>query len=122
MTRTRGKFDHEFYKAVIGCANDYKEGDESLGISAATPATRENARTLIANTRIGELVDRPMHSDAVYDLILQTTDKSALERVRGWKMSELQDLPADEERRRDQGRDGGAAQRRDRHRGQADEQ
>lgn len=89
VTRTRGKFDHEFYKAVIGCANDYKEGDESLGISAATPATRENARTLIANTRIGELVDRPMHSDAVYDLILQTTDKSALERVRGWKMSEL---------------------------------
>ena len=30
-----------------------------------------------------------MHSDAVYDLILQTTDKAALERVRGWKMSEL---------------------------------
>ena len=35
VTRKRGKFDHDFYKAVIGSANEYKEGDESLGISAA---------------------------------------------------------------------------------------
>lgn len=89
VTRTRGKFDHDFYKALIGSANDYKEGDESLGIAAATPATRENARALIANTRIGDLVERPMLSDAVYDLIMQTTDQAALQNVRDWKMSEL---------------------------------
>ena len=89
VTRTRGTFDHDFYKAVIGSANEYKEGDESLGISAADPTTRQNARTLIANTRIADLVERPMLLDAVYELIMQSTDAAALERVRGWKMSEL---------------------------------
>ncbi|HYN58956.1 MAG TPA: ethanolamine ammonia-lyase subunit EutB [Rubrivivax sp.] len=89
VTRKRGKFDPDYYKAVIGSANEYKEGDESLGISADTPTTRTNARTLIANTRIGTLAERPMLDDAVYTLIVQTTDKAAFERVRGWKMSEL---------------------------------
>ena len=89
VTRKRGKFDQDFYKAVIGSANEYKEGDESLGISADTPATRANARTLIANSTVGDLADRPMLDDAVYALILQSTDRAAFERVRTWKMSEL---------------------------------
>lgn len=89
VTRQRGSFDPAFYKAVIGSASEYKEGDESLGISADTPATRANARTLINNTKVGELVDRPMLDDAVYALILQTTDPAALQKVRGWTMGEL---------------------------------
>jgi ethanolamine ammonia-lyase large subunit len=89
VSRIKGAYDHDFYKALIGSANEFKEGDESLGISADGPATRANARTLLGNTRIGDLADRPMLSDAVYDLILKTTDPAALSRVRGWKMSEL---------------------------------
>jgi len=89
VTRWRGTFDHDFYKAVIGSANEYKEGDEALGISADSAATRANARTLIANTTIGDLADRPMSDDAVYALIVQTTDPAALDRIRGWKMAEL---------------------------------
>jgi ethanolamine ammonia-lyase large subunit len=89
VTRQRGKFDHDLYKAVIGSANEYKEGDEALGISADTPATRTNARTLIANTKVGALADRPMVNDAVYELIVQTTDKAALDRIRPWTMAEL---------------------------------
>jgi ethanolamine ammonia-lyase large subunit len=91
VTRKRGKFDQDFYKAVIGSANEYKEGDESLGISADTPATRVNARKLIANSKIGDLADLPMLGDAVYELIVQTTDAAAFQRVRDWKMSELKD-------------------------------
>ena len=89
VTRIKGKYDHEFYKAIIGAANEYKEGDESLGISAGSPTTRTYARTLIANTKIGDLADRPMLSDAVYDLIVSTTSTSALSAMRTWKMSEL---------------------------------
>ena len=89
VTRQRGRFDPAYYKAVIGAANEYKEGDESLGLSADTPATRANARTLISNTKIGDLVDRPMLDDAVYALILQTTDPAALQKLRGWTMGEL---------------------------------
>lgn len=89
VTRKRGSFDHAYYKAVIGSANEYKEGDEALGISADTPATRANARALIANTKVGNLVDRPMLNDSVYALIVQTTDPVALQKVRGWTMGEL---------------------------------
>jgi ethanolamine ammonia-lyase large subunit len=89
VTRKRGRFDQDFYKAVIGSANEYKEGDEALGISADTPATRINARTLIANTKVGDLADRPMLNDAVYELIVQTTDQAALSRIRPWTMAEL---------------------------------
>jgi len=89
VTRIKGKYDHEYYKAVIGAANEYKEGDDALGISAADDASRGFARTLIGNTKIGDLVDRPMLAEAVYQLIMDTTDQAALEGVRGWKMSEL---------------------------------
>lgn len=89
VTRINGTFDHDFYKAVIGSANEYKEGDESLGISADSETTRANARTLLGNTKIGDLAFRPMLADAVYDLIVETTDKPALDGVRDWKMAEL---------------------------------
>ena len=59
------------------------------GPSADSPATRINARTLIANSKIGDLADRPMLNDAVYELIVQTTDPAALSRIRGWTMAEL---------------------------------
>ncbi|MDI3285727.1 ethanolamine ammonia-lyase subunit EutB [Polyangium sp. 15x6] len=89
VTRVKGKYDHEFYKAVIGAANEYKEGDEALGIAAVDDLSRQNARKLLANTKIGDLADRPMLEDAVYALIMQTTDAPALEGARAWKMSEL---------------------------------
>ena len=89
VTRVKGKYDHEFYKAVIGAGNDFKEGDEALGIAAADDLSRENARKLLSNTKIGDLVDRPMLEDAVYELVMNATDAAALEGVRAWKMSEL---------------------------------
>ncbi|MRG91290.1 ethanolamine ammonia-lyase subunit EutB [Polyangium spumosum] len=89
VTRVKGQYDHEFYKAVIGFANEYKEGDEALGVAAKDETTRQNARTLLGNTKIGDLAERPMLEDAVYDLVMKTTDAAALESVRGWKMSEL---------------------------------
>ena len=108
VTRKRGKFDHDFYKAVIGSANEYKEGDESLGLSADTPATRAHARTLIANTQ-GRRPGRPADVERC-GLRADRADHrpAALERVRGWKMARAEDLPADPARGADQGGDGRA--------------
>lgn len=89
VIRTKGKYDHEFFKAVIGSANAYKEGDESLGIAADNQQTRANAITLIANTRIDALMQHPMLEDAVYALITQSIDQDALSKVRNWTMEEL---------------------------------
>ncbi|MDI1449223.1 ethanolamine ammonia-lyase subunit EutB [Polyangium sp. 6x1] len=89
VTRIKGQYDHEFYKAVIGAANEFKEGDDALGIAACDQTSRDNARKLLGNTTVSALADRPMLEDAVYTLIMQATDAAALDGVRAWKMSQL---------------------------------
>ena len=46
--RIKGGFDETLYRQVIGAANDFKEGDEAIGVAAADEATRGNARALLA--------------------------------------------------------------------------
>lgn len=92
VQRIKGAYDHSFYKAVIGAANEYKEGDESLGISADNQTTRDNARTLVGNTKVGPLADKPMADDNVYKAILAATDLTVLDANRDMTMSQLKDL------------------------------
>ena len=89
ITRIKGQYDHDLFKAVIGAANPYKEGDESLGIAASSEQSRSHARTLISNTRIGDLLKHPMLEDAVYALVIETTDTRALAKISEWTMGEL---------------------------------
>lgn len=89
ILRIKGHYDHAFFKALIGSANAYKEGDEYLGIAADTPQTRANAAELIANTRIDALMQRPMVQDAVYALIVQSLNPQALATVQSWTMGAL---------------------------------
>ena len=35
VNRVKGKFDHTLYQQVIGAANDFKEGDQAIGVGAA---------------------------------------------------------------------------------------
>ena len=89
IDRIKGAYDHEFYKAIIGAANEYKEGDESLGISADNQTTRDNARTLLGNTKIGPLADKPMLDDNVYAAIMAATDSAVLTANRDMTMTQL---------------------------------
>lgn len=89
VERIKGGYDHAFYKAVIGAANEYKEGDDALGLSAEDETSRANARALLGNTTIWALVQHPMVKDAVHDLVLETTDAAVLEGIRAWKMADL---------------------------------
>lgn len=92
VQRIKGAYDHTFYKAVIGAANEYKEGDESLQISADNQTTRDNARTLIGNTKIGSLADKPMADDNVYKAIMAATDTKVLDANRDMTMTQLKDM------------------------------
>ncbi len=92
VQRIQGMYDHTFYKAVIGAANEYKEGDESLGISADNQTTRDNARTLIGNTKVGPLADKPMADDNVYKAILAATDLTVLDANRDMTMTQLKEI------------------------------
>ena len=47
LQRQRGGFDETLYKQVLGAANEYKEGDEAVGVSAADDTSRTNARHLL---------------------------------------------------------------------------
>ena len=55
ISREKGGFDLTLYQQVIGAANDFKEGDETIGVGAKDEATRQNARSLLANTKIKDL-------------------------------------------------------------------
>ena len=83
ITRQRGAFDQTLYRQIIGAANDYKEGDEAIGVAADRDdrTTRTNARALLANTKLGDLDGQPLLSDQQYRLIMDTTDAAARARI-----------------------------------------
>ena len=87
--RVRGGFDHILYKAIIGAANEYKEGDEALGIHASDEQSRANARRLLGNTAISDLRAHPIHEDAVFALIERVVDAGVAARLEPWTMDEL---------------------------------
>jgi ethanolamine ammonia-lyase large subunit len=89
IQRIKGEFDQTLYRQVIGAANAYKEGDEALGVAADSEATRANARTLLANTKIQALHEHPLLEDSVQKFIWDSTDKAKFEKIKGWTMGEL---------------------------------
>ena len=92
IRRIKGKFDQAFYQQVIGAANDFKEGDLTIGVGARDAATRKIARELLANTRIQDLYAHPLSVDNLQKLIWETTDKSQYEKVKGWTLRELKEF------------------------------
>ena len=69
VKRVKGGFDQTLYRQVIGAANPYKEGDEAIGVAAGDDASRQNARALLANTKVGDLHDNPLFVDDQQRLI-----------------------------------------------------
>jgi len=92
IQRVKGQFDQELYKKIIGAANAFKEGDEILGVAADDEASRENARKLLANTKIKDLHEHPLLVDSVQKFIWKTTDQAQYEKVKNWTMGELKNF------------------------------
>ncbi|WP_093882697.1 ethanolamine ammonia-lyase [Syntrophus gentianae] len=92
ITRIKGAFDQKLYQQVIGAANDFKEGDVTIGVGAKDEATRQNARALLANTRISDLYEHPLFEDNLQKLIWKTTDSSQYAKVKGWTMGQLKEF------------------------------
>lgn len=92
VIRLKGKFDAPFYKQVIGAANAYKEGDEAIGVAADDDLSRDNARKLLANTKIKDIFENPLFVDAQEDLIRQTIDKRKYDKVKNMTLGELKNF------------------------------
>ncbi|MFZ6178488.1 ethanolamine ammonia-lyase subunit EutB [Nannocystis pusilla] len=84
--------------ALIGSANEFKEGDAALGLAAADLASRAAARRLLANTPVGRLAAAPLFRDELYDALQETLDPRAAAHVATWSLGQLKNfvLTADE--------------------------
>ncbi len=89
IRRVHGSFDQTLYQRVIGAANAFKEGDQAIGVGADDEATRRNARTLLANTRIEDLYEHPLLKDNLQKLLWLTTNQAQYAKVKDWTMAEL---------------------------------
>ena len=87
IQRIRGKMDLTFYRQIIGAANEFKEGDQTLGIAAKNEASRINARTLLSITKLGDLYNNMLYQDGILDLIHESTFKK--ETTQNWTVGEL---------------------------------
>ena len=90
--RVKGDFDQTLYQQVIGAANAFKEGDRAIGVGAEDEATRKNARTLLANTKIKDLYEHPLLVDDLQKLVWQTTDQVQYAKVKDWTMGQLKEF------------------------------
>lgn len=81
--RSRGQHDQAFYEAIIEAAGESRGSEDG--------ATRTNARSLLANTAIGDLRAHPLHEDAVVGGIEVVVDGDAYAAVEAWTMGNLRD-------------------------------
>lgn len=69
LDRAHGGFDANLYRQILGAANEFKEGDEIVGVAAIDEAARINARTLLSRTRIRDIDAHPVFEDDLYRLL-----------------------------------------------------
>ncbi len=91
IQRTRGRFDLELYKQLLGAANEFKEGDQIVGVAAADETSRAAARALLAAARAAEIDRHPVLEDRLHTLSLAARDASARELSRS-TLGELKKL------------------------------
>lgn len=89
VDRVNGSFDATLYKRILGAANDLKEGDQIVGVAAADAASRRNARTLLANTRISDIDTHPLLEDNLHDLLTESRDVAAATKTANLTLGQL---------------------------------
>ena len=78
IDRRRGKFSRDLYVKLLGNANEFKEGDQIVGVAATDAISRSSARTLLSNTLLTDIDANPPLSDELHGLILRTTAPATL--------------------------------------------
>ncbi len=89
IERVTGDFDETLYAQILGAANEYKEGDEIIGVSAVDQASRDNARRLLGATRMADIDRRPVFTDKLLELIQQDPADESSSSIAGETIAEL---------------------------------
>jgi ethanolamine ammonia-lyase large subunit len=89
IKRVKGSFNQKMYQQVIGAANAFKEGDKTIGVAADNDASRENARKLLANTKIKDITNHPLLNDDLYKFIAKSTNSAQYNKIKDWTMGQM---------------------------------
>ena len=89
IERSKGQFDQTLYRQLLGAANEFKEGDQAIGVAALDADSRGNARALLGNTRIRDLISHPVFEDTVSSFIDQAVDQEVTKTIAGWTLAQL---------------------------------
>ncbi|NQV24145.1 MAG: ethanolamine ammonia-lyase subunit EutB [Rhodopirellula sp.] len=89
VSRTAGRFDSGLYFQVLGAANEFKEGDESAGVAAVDEASRDNARRMLAQTKLGGIDAHPLIEDKLSAFNRQAVDSRLADETAEWTLGGL---------------------------------
>lgn len=84
-----GRWDPQRYAELLGAANAFKEGDQSVGVAAASEAQRNLARKLLAATTLREIDAHPPLADGLYTTLQAGLDRSVQTACAGWTVGQL---------------------------------
>ena len=87
--RIAGGWDVDWYRRVLGAANEYKEGDEILGVSARTPAERQLARRLLEQTTLEQIDSHRPFEDKMHSVLGLAQAKTQTQQIQAWNLAEL---------------------------------
>lgn len=98
LDRIHGGFQREHYARILGCANEFKEGDAIIGVAAADQQSRSRARQLLAATPLGEIDAHPLLDDELHQYGLAAIDPAIQSELAGRTLDPLRHdlLTADE--------------------------
>jgi ethanolamine ammonia-lyase large subunit len=88
------RFTFADLREVFAKANEEKSGDHLAGLAATSERERVAAKLVLADVRLGDIVDRPLvdpDRDDVSRLILESYDADAFRPLRGLTVGELRE-------------------------------
>ncbi|MBW1616762.1 MAG: ethanolamine ammonia-lyase subunit EutB [Deltaproteobacteria bacterium] len=89
IRRTQGSFNQTLYQKIVGASNEFKEGDQALGLAASNETSRANARILLSNTKVKDIHNNPLFEDNLQELIWKTIDASQYNKVKEKTLQEI---------------------------------
>jgi len=81
IQRVKGRHDEQLYAQILGAANEFKEGDQTVGVAAKDDATRQAARRLLSQTTIADIDVHALHQDRLYQFIQPNAESNSISRM-----------------------------------------
>lgn len=89
LKRKHGGWNDEAYKALLGAANEFKEGDALIGVAARDEAHRHSARQILSRTTLHEIDTHTLLDDELDRALRAGLDQTVQNRISRWTLGDL---------------------------------